>query len=216
VLPYGGRVRLVSLVLVLPEQRRKGYATQLLKTALKENARLGLTSIHDATPAGHEVYVQEGFLDRWGFKRYSLPAVLGQALRGTKGASSGGQGLAAILELDPPRRSAPAASACCAIWRCAAASGAVVESGGRIEDSCWAATVAKPARSGRLVARDPGDPRARLLNGALANLRGPVYVDIADHATGLQALALDQGIRDQRPFTRMAHGPGGLCPGMRR
>src|SRR5262245_66670878 len=73
VLPYGGKFAWVSMVLVLPEQRRKGYATQLLQRALRENAAARLVSILDATPAGHAVYIQEGFQDRWGFKRFSLP-----------------------------------------------------------------------------------------------------------------------------------------------
>ena len=55
VLPYGGSFAWISMVLVLPEHRRKGYATQLLQRALQENARLGVTSILDATPAGHAV-----------------------------------------------------------------------------------------------------------------------------------------------------------------
>ena len=72
VLPYGNKFAWVSMVLVLPEQRRKGFATQLLKKALAENSQSGLASILDATPAGHEVYVQEGFRDTWGFKRFAL------------------------------------------------------------------------------------------------------------------------------------------------
>ena len=69
ILPYGGKFAWISMVLVLPEHRRKGYASLLLRKALKENTRLGLTSILDATPAGHEVYVQEGFQDRWSFSK---------------------------------------------------------------------------------------------------------------------------------------------------
>jgi len=71
VLPYG-RYAWVSMVLVLPEQRRQGYATHLLRTALADLGKRGLTPILDATPAGHEVYLHEGFRDTWGFRRFHL------------------------------------------------------------------------------------------------------------------------------------------------
>ena len=56
VLPYGPRFAWVAMVLVLPEHRRKGFATQLLKKALAENSGAGRASLLDATPAGFEVY----------------------------------------------------------------------------------------------------------------------------------------------------------------
>jgi Acetyltransferase (GNAT) domain len=65
---------------------------------------------------------------------------------------------------------------------------------------------------GPLVARDEETAR-RLLGAALARARPLVYVDISDHAGPLQAWALAQGFAVQRPFTRMAHGPGGYAPG---
>ena len=60
------------MVLVLPEHRRKGYASRLLRVALADLESRGLTAVLDATPAGREVYRQEGFRDTWGFKRYVL------------------------------------------------------------------------------------------------------------------------------------------------
>src|SRR5918994_5635666 len=72
VLPYGKDFAWVSMVLVLPEHRRKGYASRLLRVALADLENRGLTAVLDATPAGREVYRQEGFRDTWGFKRYVL------------------------------------------------------------------------------------------------------------------------------------------------
>jgi len=71
VLPYGN-FAWVSMVLVLPGERRKGHATRLLRTALDDLKRARLTPILDATPAGRTVYVQEGFHDTWGFRRFAL------------------------------------------------------------------------------------------------------------------------------------------------
>ncbi|MGH8706288.1 MAG: GNAT family N-acetyltransferase, partial [Burkholderiales bacterium] len=62
----------VSMVLVLPAHRGRGYATTLLDVALAESEKHHLTLVLDATPAGHEVYAQQGFRDTWGFRRYAL------------------------------------------------------------------------------------------------------------------------------------------------
>ena len=74
VLPYGERFAWVSMVLVLPEFRRRGFAQPLLRHALARCAAQGRAAVLDATPAGHAVYVQEGFADTWGFARYRREA----------------------------------------------------------------------------------------------------------------------------------------------
>ena len=74
VLPYGSGFAWLSMVLVLPEFRRRGYASQLLRHALAELAAQGMAAVLDATPAGHAVYVQEGFRDTWGYARYRREA----------------------------------------------------------------------------------------------------------------------------------------------
>src|SRR5512141_1543876 len=61
VLPYGDTFAWTSMVLVSPEHRRLGYASRMLRRALAYLQSRGLTAVLDATPAGHEVYVQEGF-----------------------------------------------------------------------------------------------------------------------------------------------------------
>ena len=72
VLPYGDEFAWMSMVLVSPEHRRLGYASRMLRRALAYLQSRGLTAVLDATPAGHEVYAQEGLRDTWSFQRYSL------------------------------------------------------------------------------------------------------------------------------------------------
>ena len=72
VLPYQ-TFAWISMVLVLPEHRRKG--THLLRVALADLRNRALTPILDATPAGREVYRQEGFRDTWTFKRLQKKGV---------------------------------------------------------------------------------------------------------------------------------------------
>jgi len=208
-LPYGSGFAWIAMVLVLPEHRRQGYASRLLRVALAEMEKQKRVALLDATPAGHEVYVQEGFRDFWGFKRFSIAKAFG-AKEELK--PLGGSHWALILALDaaafgggrePVLRNLAARQPKAALvaMRNGGVAGFVLAREGR-----------EALQIGPLVARDPETAR-RLLSGALANVSGPVYVDIADHATGLQAWALQQGFAIQRPFTRMAHGPGAYAPG---
>jgi len=71
VIPYGD-FAWISMVLVHPAHRRQGHASRLLRGAISDLRTMGLTPILDATPAGREVYRQEGFRDTWTFKRFHL------------------------------------------------------------------------------------------------------------------------------------------------
>jgi GNAT superfamily N-acetyltransferase len=194
VLPYGG-FAWISMVLVLPGQRRQGHATRLLRTALAALARANLTPVLDATPAGREVYRQEGFRDAWGFKRFVVQR------KSMPPAASGVRSLREsdwpwILELDRAafggRRELLLRSLAGRLPDAAL----VLEGEGFI--------LGRDGREahqlGPLVARNPGAARA-LLDTLLARASGPLYLDLADHA----ALA-PAGLAEQRPFTRMVRG----------
>lgn len=193
-IPYG-RFAWLSMVLVLPGQRRKGYATRLLRTALEALARSGLTPVLDATPAGLEVYRRQGFRDAWGLRRYVVHPARGEGP---------GDGVRALRESDWP-------------WileldRLAFGGnrGAVLRSlAGRLPPLALVAEgqgylLGRDGREtpqlGPLVARSR-EAAATLLAAARARLPGPAYADIADHA----ALA-QPGFAEQRPLTRMLRG----------
>jgi len=208
-LPYGSGFAWIAMVLVLPEHRRQGYASRLLRVALAEMEKQKRVSLLDATPAGHEVYVQEGFRDFWGFKRFSIAKALGAQ---EEVISLDDSHWGRILALDsvafggarePVLRNLAARQPKAAL---------VAVRNGEIAGFVLAREGREALQVGPLVARDPETAR-KLLSGALAKLSGPVYVDIANHAKGLQAWALQQGFEIQRPFTRMAHGPGAYAPG---
>jgi ribosomal protein S18 acetylase RimI-like enzyme len=208
-LPYGAGFAWIAMVLVLPEHRRQGYASRLLRVALAEMEKQKRVSLLDATPAGHEVYVQEGFRDFWSFKRFSIAKAFGAK---EELIPLDGSHWTRILALDnvafgggrePVLRNLAGRQPKVAL---------VATHDGEIAGFVLAREGREALQIGPLVARDPETAR-RLLGGALANVAGPVYVDIADHATGLQAWAMQQGFAIQRPFTRMAHGPGAYAPG---
>jgi len=211
-LPYGRDFAWLAMVLALPAQRRRGYASRLLRVALADMQARKRVSLLDATPAGHEVYIQEGFRDFWGFKRFSL-----SDLQNLNSANKGVQPLQKdhwphVLALDA---AAFGASREVVLRNLAARqpkAALVAERNGGIGGFVLAREGREAMQIGLLVARDAGTARD-LFAAALGKVAGAVYADIADHAAPLQAWAREQGFAIQRPFTRMAHGPKGYAPG---
>ncbi len=207
VLPYGGRFAWVSMVLVLPEHRRKGYATQLLRVALAHLEEQGQIPILDATPAGHEVYVQEGFRDTWGFKRVALALPSGAVVPSRAVRVIEDSDWPGILRLDA---TAFGASREVLLRNLAARlpqAALVVERGREFAGFVLGRDGREANQVGPLVARDEATART-LLAAAVGRTQAPIYVDIADHAAALQSWAQEHGFAFQRPFTRMVHGHG--------
>jgi len=210
-LPYGADFAWLAMVLVLPEYRRKGYASRLLRAALAEMHRQRRVALLDATPAGHAVYVQEGFRDFWGFKRFALRSGISEAGReGVRALEP--EDWESVFSLDAIAFGASRETVLRDLSARQPQAALVAERGGQIAGFVLAREGREAAQVGPLVARD-ADTARQLLGAALARVSSPVYVDIADHAAALQSWALSQGFAIQRPFTRMAHGPQGYAPG---
>ncbi|MCG6952717.1 MAG: GNAT family N-acetyltransferase [Betaproteobacteria bacterium] len=211
VLPYGA-FAWVSMVLVLPEHRRKGYASRLLRRALGELRAGQLTPVLDATPAGRAVYLQEGFHDTWSFQRYQLRSrTLQRADRA--------DGIRPLAEHDWPRILALDAGAFGArrerLLRALAArlpaAALVLEQADKIRGFLLGRDGREACQLGPLVADAP-EAAIALLDVALERVSAPLYLDAADHAAALVAWLAARGFEAQRPFTRMVHG-GGPAPG---
>jgi hypothetical protein len=196
-LPYGAFAWL-SMVLVLPEHRRKGYASRLLSIATAEVENRGQAPILDATPEGHEVYRQEGFRDTWSFRRFHLarpakvqgadharPIETWESLLSLDAEAFGGRRahLLRALQKRMPQ---------CALEL--PQKGFVLARDGR-----------EAAQVGPLVARDE-ESAVTLLRAALETIQPPLYVDAVDHAPPLQEWLLAHGFEFQRRFTRMVRG----------
>jgi len=204
VLPYGG-FAWVSMVLVLPSQRRQGYATRLLRIALEDLGKRGLTPILDATPAGRAVYVQEGFRDTWGFRRLQLrePCAALERPAGVRALRE--SDWPRLLELDARAFGASREPLLRALAARLAQAALVCEGSAGLHGFLLGREGREALQLGPLAARDAGTARA-LLAAALTAVRPPLYLDLVDREPGLGAWLESLGFAFQRPFTRMVRG----------
>lgn len=220
----------VSMVLVLPEYRRLGYARELLRDALawlSEPAQQHLLPVLDATPAGHEVYLQEGFSDTWGFTRWQREALSTEpggvntqaaglspsisvrslaSIGRADDADSPEAFMSELRRLDSKAFGADRSQLIAALIQ-------------RAPQSAWFATtvvageprvtgyvLTRPGRNaiqvGPLVAADSTSARA-LLAQVLASMDTRLFIDIPDEQLAFRDLVTASGFTPQRPFTRM-------------
>ena len=209
VLPYGNEFAWMSMVLVSPEHRRHGYASRMLRRALAYLRSRGLAAVLDATPAGHEVYAQEGLRDTWSFQRYSLgetrPVSGWQDVSGLKLRRLIGADWPQILTMDLPAFGASREPLLRALAARLPEAALVAERGKKICGYLLGRDGREARQLGPLVAADLPVAQA-LLAHALERVPAPLYTDIVDRHTGLRNWALLQGFAVQRPFTRMVHG----------
>ena len=195
---YGGDLAWISMVLVRPDQRRRGHATALMRWAVGALHGIRCAAL-DATPAGQPVYRQLGFRDLWGFARWSLP----QPLPMTPGVRPLRESdWPAVIALDAAAFGAPRP----ALLRDFAArlpQAAVVAEDG--SGFALARDGARGPQIGPVVAAD--DATARALIAAARNaLPGSAVLDLPDARRGLADWLAQHDGTVLRPFTRMALG----------
>jgi GNAT superfamily N-acetyltransferase len=207
-LPYGQGFAWIAMVLVHPECRRRGFATQLLRRALQDLASEGRLPVLDATPAGREVYRQEGFRDTWGFRRLALQgAWIGSAEPVRR---MGVRPLQAadwphVVALDVPAFGANREFLLRSLAARLPQAALVAERDGQIAGYLLGREGREARQLGPLVTRDPETARA-LLSAGLAAVPLPLYLDLVDRETETWAWLESGGFAFQRPFTRMVHG----------
>ncbi len=206
VLPYGP-FAWVSMVLVLPEYRRRGFATRLLRAALEELERRRLAAVLDATPAGRNVYLREGFHDAWGFARYRLartPRPL-PAPRGARVRALAESDWAEVLALDAPAFGASRAPVLRALASRLPEAALVAEEGGRIVGFLLGRDGRSARQLGPLVAGHAEVAHGLLARG-LEKIPPPLVVDLPDRESTLRVALEAAGFAAERPFTRMVRG----------
>jgi GNAT superfamily N-acetyltransferase len=206
VLPYGERFAWTSMVLVLPQFRRRGFAQQLLRVALEHLRATDRSAVLDATPAGHAVYVQEGFRDAWGLARYRREAGVPRTSRPAGPATRAlhESDWPAIDAMDTPAFGASRLALLRSLAERLPQAARVVEREGRVCGWLLGRDGREAQQLGPCLAED--DTAALcLLHDALVQVSGPVYVDLLDRQRRLLPWLQQQGFAFQRPFTRMVH-----------
>ncbi|MCW5640923.1 MAG: GNAT family N-acetyltransferase [Rhodoferax sp.] len=215
ILPFAPDFGWISMVLVRQSHRRRGLATALIAHAIAQLRRQGLVPMLDATPAGRAVYLRQGFVDGWSITRWRRPAEQGPAAAAASGATTepaaDGVAVRALADRDWPwlarldlpvfgadrqallqclaRRSGDFA---CVAERNGTPSGFLLGRGGRTA-----------TQIGPVIADDPHSAR-RMIDHALARLRGAVLIDTLERHTALREQLQGAGFSVERGYTRMA------------
>ncbi len=196
-LPYGGGVGWVSMVLVTPAWRHQGLATTLMERCVAHLRSLGATPVLDATPAGQQAYTRVGFEDGFALARWEGTVLAGASVcsatpadattvsRLDARASGCGRGflLADFLQRGGSRA-----------WMAPGNTGFAIAREGR-----------RATQLGPLAAEDESAALS-LLQAALADLRGRVFLDVPERWASLVAWLEQNGFARQRSFVRMALG----------
>lgn len=201
-LPYPGGMGWIAMVLVAPDWRNKGLATQLLGECVQYLQQVATTPVLDATPAGAPVYRRIGFeacfeLTRW---EGDMPAATMPVPSAVRLADA--DDLHTMVALDAQAngidrrflltdflmRDASRA------WMARDGAGFVIARRGL-----------RATQIGPLVATDEA-AALLLLDAALNGANGRVFLDVPERWTSVASWLVRRGFARQRPFLRMALG----------
>ena len=205
-LPYG-RFAWVCMVLVGPDWRRRGIATDLMGRVLAGIEEAGTIAGLDATPAGRAVYRHLGFVDVYGIKRLwaeaSAPAdaPAGRARISVLAASDIGE----IAGYDARFFGGDRAALLAHLLGRAPGRAHVARIAGRPAGYVLAREGRQATQIGPLVADGPDIARA-LARHALDGLDGPAVIDCPDRHASLIGWLERSGFAFQRPYIRMLRG----------
>jgi GNAT superfamily N-acetyltransferase len=204
--PFDGPFGWISMILVTQAFRRRGLATHLMRRCIDALLTKGLTPALDATPEGRQVYLRLGFKDVYTLKRFRAetpqPAPLPRdvGIRPMRAAD-----LAAVTEYDRVPFGAGRHRILADLQRRLPACAHVAESGGRLSGFVVGRDGRACAQIGPIVADDAPTATA-LAMAALANLTGPVCIDVGDRHSSFVGSLKAAGFTPFLPFIRMIHG----------
>jgi GNAT superfamily N-acetyltransferase len=206
-LPYG-KFAWISMVLVLPEHRRRSLGTKLLKRCVAALDEKGCVPVLDATPAGRPIYRAMGFQETWGFQRWVRPnarAMTATNADGTTVRPIVGSDWEALCAYDAAAFGADRSALLRHLRGRLPTAELIAERRGKIAGFMLGRNGRSASQIGPLVAED--DVAARmLLTQAFSAVAGPVYLDLADAKADICAWLAKSGLTPQRPLTRMVLG----------
>jgi GNAT superfamily N-acetyltransferase len=206
-LPYGGCCAWISMVLVATSHRRQGLATRLLHRCIADITAAGLVPVLDATPAGRAVYAPLGFQDAWGFARLVSQERKIADRPDTKVGIHAIDDSAwpALCAYDTTVFGADRSRLLARMRSRLPPADLYATRDGRVVGLLLGRDGRTAAHLGPLIAEDDAIAMA-LLERAIGDIRGPVYLDLADAKSDVRAWLAAAGFAPQRPFTRMLLG----------
>jgi GNAT superfamily N-acetyltransferase len=207
-LPYPRDFGWISMVIVDPAYRGLGLATQLMHRCIDTLTARERTPVLDATPAGRVVYERLGFIAAWDYQRWrrvargapidaALPA--GLTLRALSETD-----LAAVAAFDETAFGAPREPLLRSLYARLPQAAWIVHDGDAIRGYCLGREGRTAAQIGPVIATNDAIA-VRLLAHALAQLDGPVVVDVPDEHVTLRAALQRAGFAPERTLTRMVY-----------
>lgn len=202
-LPYDGAFGYVGMVLVTAEWRRRGIATRLVDRCIETLVSLNLVPVLDATEAGEQVYMRQGFKAQFRFDRWQHLSEDGEA---TLPATAGGDAVDAdrLIDLDAGAFGARRPLLISDFLGRPGTRSVMHENGdgfALIRDG------RRALQAGPVVANSQ-DAAVTLLDLLLESVSQSVFVDVPAIWSGLGDWLTKRGFTIQRSFARMAlHRP---------
>ena len=226
-LPYDG-FAWVCMVLVAPDQRGRGIATDLMRRVLDDLAERGVMAGLDATPAGREVYKHLGFEDVYGLERLWAERVAPVGGRGgapriwnrgdtPRWPPGGGEETPAsiapmaaadideVAAYDSERFGADRRALLDHLRGRAPNSAFVARARGRVAGFVMARDGRVATQVGPVVAEDAATAIA-LARHAVGGIAGAAVIDACDYQTPFVEWFKGSGFEFQRPYVRMLVG----------
>ncbi len=203
----GASLGWIAMVLVHEDWRQRGLATQLMQDCIDALQARGAVPVLDATPAGAPVYRRIGFRDGFALTRWEGSAVAA-GVPGNEGhgraravmLASAPRDVEAIVALDADATGIDRRVLIADFLQRKATQAAMSQDGSGF---VIARAGTRATQIGPLVAADE-TAALGLLQMALSQAEGRVFLDLPDRWTVLSAWLESHGFTRQRPFIRMA------------
>ena len=207
---YGEELGWIGMVLVNPENRRRGVATRLMKTALDYLSRKVPTVKLDATAEGKAVYECLGFeiesvIERW--SGIASASSLEDSARAETVAGLGSNARNELLALDQQAFGVDRSRLIKLLIDDACVAPVITrDKDGRVSGYALARRGTDADYVGPLVSSDH-EQFAPLLDRTFAQLRGrQIYVDLSSASKRDKRVLADRGLMKQRDLIRMSYG----------
>jgi GNAT superfamily N-acetyltransferase len=206
--PFSGRFGWISMILVTAEYRRRGLATQSMRSCIDALMGKGIVPALDATPEGRHVYLPLGFKDVYPITRFfaERPGAVEAHRSSAPTVRPMREGdVLAVSAYDARQFGADRAFMLTHLHGRLPAAAHIAEGRGGIRGFVLGRDGRASTQIGPLVAEDAATAIA-LLRAALAGITGPVCIDLGNAHQAVVEAVTRASFGPQFPFIRMIHG----------